>query len=434
MYSVNRSGGLIRYRDEVEAVEILLAEDLFAGLVSVSEPTIAAWPEALGQALAHPCGCRPLSTLARGHQRVAIIVPDATRGVPVARLLPAVVAELEAAGVPLEQITVVVATGVHRPATETEILELLGPLAGRLRVINHDPYDPAELVYLGTTSRGTPVEVNRTVYESDFRIAIGKVEPHEFAGFSGGRKAVLPGIAGERTIQVNHRPEMLLIPESTSGNLAGNPISEDMDEAAALLGIHFIINTVQGAQGEILKVFAGELRAAHRVAVEFLRSFCQVELAERPDIVVTTPGKPLNIDFYQSLKAIIALENVVKPGGTIVLYSACPDGLGTSDMFKPYQGARGIGDVIENLKADYKIQMDHALLVSKVMARNVTVVATSPNVPAEKLEQVMFQSAGSPQEALDKALAKCPQPKPRVLFYPQPQRTLPRIRSKNLPR
>lgn len=427
MYRVVRCSGLISFRDEVEAVELTVSEEAFAGMVSVAEPPAAAWPARLEAALKEPVGSPPLTELARGHKRVTIIVPDATRGVPVADILPQVVTELTDGAIGLEQITVVVATGVHRPATEAEITALLGPLAGKVKAINHNPYDVSQLVYLGTTSCGTPVEVNRTVYESDFRIAVGKVEPHEFAGFSGGRKAVLPGIAGERTIETNHRPEMLLAPEARPGVLAGNPVSEDMDEAAAMLGVDFIVNVVQGAGGQILGVFAGALQAAHRAAVEFMRSFCTVELGEKPDIVVTTPGKPLNIDLYQSLKAVIALGEVVRPGGAIVLYSACPDGLGTTDMFKPYQGAGRLEDVIANLKADYKIQMDHALLVCKVLARGITVLATSPNVPAAAWEKIRFRSASSAQEALDRALATCPQAAPRVLFYPQPQRTLPRV-------
>lgn len=427
MYKLERQGDYVVYQDNIESVEITIPTETCVGLIYVEEPPAAIWPESLDGVLHSPIGCPALRRLVKGHKRIAIIVPDATRGAPVASILPVVVAELEAGGIRLDQITVVVAVGVHRPATDHEIAELLGSLTGKIKIINHDPFDRNGLVYLGTTSHGTPVEVNRIVQECDFRIAIGKVEPHEFAGFSGGRKSVLPGIASERTIEVNHRVEMLLEPKARAGVMEGNPISEDMTEAASMLGIDFIVNVVQGMHGETLGVFAGALEEAHHAAISFVRSFCQVALAERADIVVTTPGKPLNIDFYQSLKAIIALENVVVPGGAIVLYSACSDGVGTSDMFKPYEGAVSIADVIANLKNDYKIQMDHALLVGKVQAHGIRVIATSPNVPGEKLEKIMFQCAWSPQEALDKAMAAYGQRTPRILFYPQPQRTLPQV-------
>ncbi|MGI6598029.1 MAG: nickel-dependent lactate racemase [bacterium] len=425
MYSVTKHGRELTYRDEVEDVTLTLPVRNFEGLITIEEPVAAKWPDALQSALSNPIGSRPLAELVCGHKRVAIIIPDSTRGVPVAQILPQLVTNLAAEGLGLDAITVVVATGVHRPATSEELDNLLGSLKGKIKIINHDAFEKEELVFLGTTTRGTPVEVNRTVYESDFRIAIGKVEPHEFAGFSGGRKAILPGVSAEHTIEINHRPEMLLVSEASPGVLEGNPVSEDMVEAAIMSGLNFVVNVVQGATGEILEVFAGDMEAAHRAAVQYLRSFCQVDLKRRPDIVVTTPGKPLNIDFYQSLKAVIALEHVMTPDGTIVLYSACPDGLGTTDMFKPYEGARCIDDVIDNLKATYKIQMDHALLVCKVLAHGVHVIASSPNVPSCKLESVMFENADSPQEALDKALSRSEDA--MVLFYPQPQRTLPNV-------
>ena len=425
MYSVQESGQQIVYRDDTEGQVITLPRENFAELITIEDPAMAQMPEALISALEKPIGGAPLAELVRGRKKIAIIIPDATRGVPVGQILPHVIELLLGEGIDPAAITIVVATGVHRGATPEEIEELLGPLPVEIKTINHDAFNREELVTLGTTKRGTPIEINKTVYESDFRIAIGKVEPHEFAGFSGGRKAIMPGVSGEPSIETNHRPEMILIPESTAGILEGNPISDDMIEIARMVGLDFIINTVQGATGEILQIFAGDMEEAHQRAVEYIRAFCQIDLQHKADIVVTTPGKPLNIDLYQSLKAVIALEHVIAPGGTIVLYSACPDGLGTTDMFKPYEGAKTIDDVITNLKASYKIQMDHSLLVCKVLAHGIHVIAHSPRVPAEKFTAIMFESASSPQEALEKALARKKDAK--VLFYPQPQRTLPNV-------
>jgi nickel-dependent lactate racemase len=428
LYRLEKNAGLVYYRDQAEDVELTLHEEYCAGLIEVEEPLAIEWPKQLEFSLRHPVGSPPLAQLAEGRERVAIIVPDVTRGVPVADILPTVIHELERSAIRLEQVTVVIATGVHRPASREEIATIVGSLAGRVRVINHNPFEPGQLVYLGTTRLGTPIEINRTVFEADLRIAIGKVEPHEFAGFSGGRKAVLPGVASEHTIQMNHSPEMLLVPRAAPGLLEGNPVSEDMDEAADMLGLDFIVNTVQGTQGQRLGVFAGELKKAHREAVKFVRSFCGIEIEEQPDIIVTTPGPPLNIDLYQSLKSIIALGELLQPGGIIVLYSACPDGFGTTDMFTPYKGVKSLEEVITNLKAGYKIQMDHALLVTKVLLRGITVIATSPNIPSDVWSSIWFRGANSPQEALAIALATSHKSRPRVLFYPQPQRTLPRVK------
>ena len=393
--------------------------------MQLNEPAALKWPEGASEAFQNPIGSAPLHQIARGAQKVAIIVSDASRGIPTAKILPFVVTELTAAGVRPEQITVVVATGVHRPANSEEISAILGPkYAGKLKVLNHQPFRQEQLKYLGETSFGTPVEVNKTVWESDFRIAIGKVEPHEFAGFSGGRKSVLPGISSEKTIEINHRPEMLLHPEARPGELEKNPISLDMLEAAQLLGINFIVNLVLNSAGEIIGLFTGSLKEAHLQAVQFMRSFCQFNFKTQPDIIVTTPGRPLNIDFYQSIKPLIALGPVMKAGNILVLYSACTDGMGTEDMLIPYEGATTPAEVIERLKQNYKIQMDHALLLCKILQKGVKVVATSPRVPAETLRRLFIEPAATPQQALEKALAMTGKTDAQVVFFPQPQRAL----------
>ncbi|MCK7467134.1 MAG: nickel-dependent lactate racemase [Desulfosudis oleivorans] len=247
-----------------------------------------------GAAFGSPRGTPLLRDIARGARRVAVIVADSTRGVPTAKVMPMILEELACAGRPERRITVVIATGVHRPATDDEVSDIVGRRTSTgLTVISHDPYDAGKLVYLGKTSHGTPVEVSRTVFDADLRISVGKVEPHEFAGFSGGRKSVLPGIASERTIEVNHRPEMLMSPEARPGQLLKNPIHLDMIEAAGMLKIHFTVNLVLNQAGETIGIFAGDLIEAHLAAVGFMRSFCQISLKARPDIIVTTPGRPL---------------------------------------------------------------------------------------------------------------------------------------------
>jgi nickel-dependent lactate racemase len=425
MYSLRYAGDAAVYRDALEGVEIRVPRGQCLGLVGIQEPAPIAWPEAFRAALATPARGRPLAILARGARRAVIIVSDSTRGVPTARIMPLLLEELASAGVPRPAVTVVVATGVHRPATAEEMREIVGPEQADLRIVNHDPYDPAQLVSVGTTSSGTPVAVNRTVHEADLRIAVGKVEPHEFAGFSGGRKSVLPGIAGERTIEVNHRPEMLLSPGARPGQLHGNPIHEDMLEAAGRLEIHFMVNLVVNQAGQTVGMFAGQPAASHDAAVAFLRSFCQVRLREQPDVIVTTPGKPLNINFYQSVKPLIALAPLMQAGGALVLYSACPDGLGTEDMLVPYEGATDVEAVLRRLKADYRIQMDHALLLGKILQRGIRiVVATSPSLDADLARKLFLTPAANPQEALESARKTAATPNPRVLFFPQAQRAL----------
>ena len=427
MYSIHEEGSTAIYRDTVEAVEISVNRDQCLGLVGIQEPPAVSWPEDFREAFAAPVGSPRLHDLARNAQRVAIIVSDSTRGVPTAKVLPLLLEELDSAGIRRsDDITVVIAIGVHRAANEEEIREIIGAgnLAG-LKVINHDPYDGKQLVALGTTSFGTLVEVNRTVYEADLRIAIGKVEPHEFAGFSGGRKSVLPGIAGEKTIEFNHRPEMLISPAARPGQLEGNPIHLDMVEAAGMLKIRFMVNLVVNQVGETIGIFTGDPGASHKAAVGFLRSFCQVSLDQRPDIIVTTPGRPLNINFYQSVKPLIALAPVMEKGGVLVLYCSCRDGLGTEDMLIPYEGAKDIEAVIGRLKTDYRIQMDHALLLGKILQQGIRIVVATPSVDAAILKKIFMIPAANPQDALERALKMVNKPKPTVLFLPQAQRALP---------
>ena len=425
MYSIHEEGSKAIYRDEAEAVEISVGRNQCLGLIGIQEPPAILWPEAFRRAFDVPAGTPRLHDLARGAGRVAIIVSDPTRGVPTAKVMPILLEELASAGVPRSAVTVVVATGVHRPATEDEIKEIVdaGNLAG-LKVINHDPYDGKQLVALGKTSFGTLAEVNRTVYEAHLRIAVGKVEPHEFAGFSGGRKSVLPGIAGEKTIEFNHRPEMLISPAARPGQLEGNPIHLDMLEAAGMLKIRFMVNLVVNQTGETIGIFTGEPGESHLAAVGFLRSFCQVNLDQRPDIIVTTPGRPLNINFYQSVKPLIALAPVMDKGSVLVLYCSCHEGLGTEDMLIPYEGAKDIEAVISRLKTDYRIQMDHALLLGKIMQQGIRIVVATPSVDTAILKKIFMTPAANPQDALERALKMVNKPKPTVLFFPQAQRAL----------
>ncbi|MHB8945631.1 MAG: nickel-dependent lactate racemase family protein [Bacillota bacterium] len=435
MYTVKRDGSRVEYQDTLEHVTLRVGAEQFAGLVTMTEPPAVTAREAYEEAMRRPIGTRPLAELAGQAGRACVIVPDSTRNAPSGRLLPVILDEMLHGGLRPQDITVVVAIGVHRAATGRELDEIIGPFRGRIHIVNHDPYTREALVSLGQTARGTPIEVSRLVYECDLRVGLAKVEPHEFAGFSGGRKLALPGVSSEVSIVTNHRPEMILDPRAYIGVLDGNPVSEDMEEAASRLGLNFVVNTLVDRAGEPVGVFAGDLIGAHRAAVAFLRSYAEVALDARPDVIVTTPGSPLNINLYQSLKPVFAAEPVIAEGGAIVLYSACHEGVGSEDMLKPYDGQTSPDGVIARLKQGYKIQMDHALLLSRVQKKGLKLFAASAGAPAEALKTMFIDAAGSPQEALDRAIAhvragaRATGRPVRVLFFPQPQRTLPTIRS-----
>lgn len=429
MYSVEATKENMLYKDSVENIDISLPKDNFLDLIQISEPSELIWPRDYIKSLQTPIGTNNLSKLSKGVKKIVIIASDATRAVPTSKVLPLILDELFESGIKIEQITVVIALGVHRPATEDEMIKIIGEdYWGKLKIINHNAFDKNQLVYIGETSYGTPVEVNKIVYEADLRITIGKVEPHEFAGFSGGRKSVLPGISSERTIEINHRPEMLLKSGSSPGIMDHNPINEDMMESAKMLGIDFIVNFVVNREGNPIGIFCGDIVKAHYKAIDFMRSFCQIKLQEPPDIIVTTPGYPLNIDFYQSIKSLIAVSTIMDEGGIIILYTKCSEGVCSDDLLIPYEGTSTLEEVIENLLGKYRIQMDHALLLSKILLKKIKIITCSPNIDSEIFTQMYLEPAHSPQEALDKAMKEINKENPKVLFFPQPQRTLPVLR------
>jgi nickel-dependent lactate racemase len=397
----------VAFVDHHQGERLVLDAADVAGFVEPPRVTAAPVPEAIDQALARPAAGPPLRERARGARKVSIIVSDSTRSLPSAQLLPPVMRELEAGGVGADGVTVVVATGVHRPATDEEIEVFVGSgWNGRIAVENHTPHDENRLVRVGTTSSDNEIFVNRTVAEADLRIAFGQVEPHEYAGFTGGPKSILAGVSGERSIRHNHSPEMLLHPEARPGVLEGNPIWQDMLEAATLAGLDFIVNVVLTPAGDIAQVAAGELRETHRFAVRRYRElYGSPDLPGAADMVVTTPGAALDLNLYQSVKPIIAAERVVRDGGAVVLSSTCHEGPGGGQFFvAPYWGANSPEEVVARLSNGFRIEMDHALLLCRLQtSRSLQLVTHAPGVDTAVLERMFLHPAGSLQEAHEKA-------------------------------
>jgi nickel-dependent lactate racemase len=283
--------------------------------------------EAIRAALRAPLGCPPLRSLVAAQDQVVIVVNDGTRPMPSARVLPPLLDEI--AQVPRDRITILVATGTHRANTPAELDEMLGPSIARgYRVINHDARDSSTLVYLGASSRGHPIWLNRLYMEATVKILTGFVEPHFFAGFSGGPKPVMPGLAGLETVLHNHGPRMIAHPNATFGVLEGNPIHEEQREIALLTRPTFSLNVALNAQHQITGVWAGELLAAHAAGVAFVRETALQPIAREYDVVLSTnSGYPLDQNLYQSVKGMTAAARAVRPGGAIVMAAECSDGL-----------------------------------------------------------------------------------------------------------
>ena len=297
---------------------------------TVIEPTyVDGLPDqagALRQALEHPVGSAPLRDRVRPDQTVAISVCDVTRPMPSATVLPVVLEALS--HVPADRIAIMIASGTHRATTRGELVEMLGAdIVDRNRIVVHDAFDEAQLVSLGEVDGGVPVWLNRTWVEADVRITTGFVEPHFFAGFSGGPKMVAPGLAGFRTIMRLHDAEMIRSPQARWGVIEGNPIHDGVRAIAARSGVDFSIDVAINRDRQITHVAAGELFAVHRAVREVVRRNAMQAFARPFDVVVTTnSGYPLDQNLYQTVKGMSAAAQVVKPDGVIVCASACADG------------------------------------------------------------------------------------------------------------
>jgi nickel-dependent lactate racemase len=279
------------------------------------------------RALSQPIGTARLREIAKAGDKVAIVVDDATRATPSYLMIPPLLDEVNQAGVKDEDVTVIFGCGTHRPVTPEEKEKLIGKEAlQRVKAINHD-YEAEDQVFLGKTSKGTEVHVNKVFAEADVKILAGDINLHYYAGYGGGRKGVLPAVSSAKTIQQNHA--MLLHPKASTGVLEGNPVHEDMTEAAKLANVDFILNIVTNSKNEVVKAFAGDLEQAFLEGVKLVDEMYKVPIEQRANIVVVSAGGyPHDINLYQASKGIHNSLEAVKRKGVIVLVAECPEGHG----------------------------------------------------------------------------------------------------------
>jgi nickel-dependent lactate racemase len=277
----------------------------------------------LERALDHPIASPPLETLARGRRTAVILISDASRLCPSAAFLELLVDRLNRAGIADERIRIIVALGMHRRQTTDELIRLAGrSVYERVQVLNHSAL-PDDCIRLGVTTRGTPVEINRLVVEADLRIATGNIEPHRLVGMSGGVKALVPGVASSRCIEIHHSLSARWQAEPGSTD---NELHRDLAEAAAFMPIHFLFNVVVNPKREILRAFCGDVRAAHQAGIAYARELFQVPVSKRYDAVVVSPGgHPKDMQLYQTVKTLQNAAQITKPGGRILCAARCEE-------------------------------------------------------------------------------------------------------------
>lgn len=308
--------------------------------------------EAIKQALRNPIGTPPLKEMVKATDTVAIIISDITRPTPNHILVPMLIEELN--HVPLENFVVINGTGTHRDQTREEFVQMLGDwVVDNIRIINNNCHDKSTQVNLGKSNFGCDVYLNKDYVEANFRIVTGFIEPHFFAGFSGGPKGIMPGIAGIDTIMTFHNARMIGDPLATWGNMVNNPVQDMTREINGLCKPHFMLNVTLNKQKEITNVFAGELYEAHDQGCAFVKEHAMVRCDERFDVVITSnSGYPLDQNLYQAVKGMSAAQKIVKKGGAIIVASECSDGLPShgnyAKIFELADTPQGLLDLINS--------------------------------------------------------------------------------------
>ena len=370
------------------------------------------------RALGEPIGTAPLAELAAGKKKVAIVTSDITRPMPTWAVLPPVLEELRKAGVTPEEITVVLALGSHRVHTEEEKKHLLGEAYGKVRCVDSSEEG---YVHMGITSTGTPVDIARAVAEADFRLCMGNVEYHYFAGYSGGAKAIMPGVSTREAIQANHRH--MVEEGAAAGRIEGNPIRADLEEALRCCPVDFILNVVLDEHKQIVRAVAGDVILAHREGCRFLDKFYRKEIRELADIVIVSQGgAPKDMNLYQTQKALDNAKHAVKKGGTVILVGSCREGLGEKTFEQWMTSAQSPEELVERIRREFRLGGHKAAAIALVL-KNAEIFLVS-EMEDDFVKSIFMEPYHTVQDALDAALLKHGQDA-RVLVMPYGGSTLP---------
>ncbi|MBE9470732.1 MAG: nickel-dependent lactate racemase [Chloroflexi bacterium] len=385
---------------------------------------------AIIQALRRPLGTPPLREMVKPEDTVAIVFSDITRPTPNDRLLPPLLAEL--CHVPREQIVLINATGMHRPNTEEELRGMLGDgVVDDYRIVQHDAWDESGMVNLGQTRFGHEILVNRTYAEATVKILTGFIEPHFFAGFSGGPKAVLPGVAGVRLVLENHSAAMLDHPGATWGVTAGNPVWEEMLEVALKTDPTFLLNVTLNRERAITGVYAGSLQPAHQAGTAAVRQAAMVRVEAPFDVVITSnSGYPLDLNLYQAVKGMSAAAQVVREGGSIIIAAECWDGVPDHGEYKNIlQMADSPQALLEVVRRPGFLMVDQweAHVQARVQCRAAVYVKNS-YLSDDEIRAALLRPCHQIEETLAGLLA-CYGPDARICALPEGPQTIPYVGS-----
>lgn len=363
----------------------------------------------LNRVLALPTGTPSLAELAKGRRDACIVICDITRPVPNEMMLRPMLAILEEAGIPRNKITILVATGLHRPNEGDELVEMVGQhIYDNYRIANHHGQAIDEHTYLGASPRGVPIWIDSHYVRADLKITTGLIEPHLMAGFSGGRKLICPGIAALETVKVWHGPDFLENPKADCGILDGNPVHEENTWIGRHTGCDFILNVVIDSERRPLKFVAGDMEQAFLEGVDFVRGVVRDTVPEPVDIVVTScAGYPLDTTFYQAVKGMTGALPIVKQGGTIILAASLTEGIGSPQFQQLFRENATLEGFVERiLGKDYFVMDQWQLEELAKVRRKAKVKVVSDGLPANVLNGLFVEAAPTIEQAVAESLAE----------------------------
>lgn len=390
-------------------LEVTLPDDrLIAPPLTIRPAEPLANPEnAIEDAIRNPIGSRPLAEIARRKKSACIVICDITRPVPNKLVLPPLLRTIEAAGVPRDAITILIATGLHRPNEGDELIELVGEeIAKSYRCVNHFGKDRDSHDFLGATPKGVPVWIDRRYLQAELKITTGLIEPHLMAGYSGGRKVICPGIVGLDTVKVWHGPKFLEHPKADVGSVEGNPVHEENTRIAQMAGCDFIVNVCIDGKRRILWVGAGDMIRAWETGVQFCRTVVKAGVPAPCDVVVTScAGYPLDTTWYQAVKGLTGVLSIVKKGGTIVLAASLTEGLGSPEFQEQLADYDANGRYDRPSESDTCEMDEWQLVMLKKVTAHCRVKVVTHGLSPEVLRRCRVEPAVSVEAAVAEALA-----------------------------
>lgn len=372
--------------------EVLAPNQIVHGLSGDSE---------VQRALINPIGSQRLKEIVKPGEKIAIVTSDITRPMPTNIVMPLLLEELKQAGVDENDVTLVFALGSHRKHTVEEKKKLAGiDIYTRIRCVDSNPED---CIRLGVTAHGTPVDITRAVAEADRRICLGNIEYHYFAGYSGGAKAIMPGVSTREAIQSNH--SLMVNPNACVGNITANPLRKDIEEAAELCRIDFILNVVLDEHKKIIYACAGDAVKAHREGCKFLDKIYRKKIQKRSDIVIVSQGgAPKDLNLYQTQKALDNAKHAVKDGGTIILVGSCREGMGEKNFEQWMLEAKKPQELIERIRKDFRLGGHKAAAIALVLERAEIYLVSE--LKADFVRSIFMKPYDTVQDAFEAALHK----------------------------